>query len=208
MNTQSYFGSLEALGLCFSLKSEQIFIQPLNYCEQIDCSLECPSHGKYFIWNLLLSAPLGPQQMAQWGRKHWSGFHRPKPISPLASGRNWAISQNDENNFFRLVMQWTKTEEGWYLKTSAKPVECIKRGTVCARLWFKDAKRNCMQLHRKWERKRWLSLFTHNLLCRVIRSQQTPTLKSLKNTTLWNISSRFDAHTNNNISQQEWRCIT
>lgn len=60
-----------ALELCFSLQSLQIFfIQPLNCCEQIDCSLECPSHGEYFIWNLLLSVPLGPQQMAQWGRKH------------------------------------------------------------------------------------------------------------------------------------------
>lgn len=130
--------------------------------------------------------------MAQWGRKHWSGFHRPKPISPPASGKNKAISQNDENNFFRPVMQWTKTEEGWYLKTSAKPKECIKQRTACSRLWFKDAKRNCMQHHHKWlstlwERKRWLSLFTHNLLFRVIRSQQTPTLKASK-TQPWQIS--------------------
>lgn len=127
----------------------------------------------------------GLRKWPKWERKHWSGFHRPKPTSPLASGWNGAISQNDENNFFRPVMQRTKTEEGWYLKTSAKPVECIKQGTACFRLWFKDAKRNCMQHHHKWfcthwERKWWLLQFAHNLLCPVIRSQQTPTLKASK----------------------------
>lgn len=53
-------------------------------------------------------------------------------------------------------------------------------------------KRNFMQRHHKWfsahwERKRWLALFTHNLLRRVIRSQRTPTLKASK-TQPWEIS--------------------
>lgn len=117
------------------------------------------------------------------------------------------MSQNDENNFFRPVMRWATTEEGWSLKTSAKPAECIKQGTACSRLRSKDAKRNCTQLHHKlfstlWERKRWLSLFINNLRCRVT----DPHPKSLTNTTLWNIHSRFYANTNNSISQ-EWRSI-
>lgn len=89
--------------------------------------------------------------------------------------------------------QWTKTEEGWYLKTSAKPAdsECLKQGTACSRLWFKDAKKNSMPHHHKclstrWERKRWLSLFIHNWMRCVIRSQQTPTLKASK-TQPWEI---------------------
>lgn len=58
-----------------------------------------------------------------------------------------------------------------------------------------------------WERKRWLSGFIHNLLRCVIRSWQTPTPKSLRNTSPRNICSRFDAHTNNNISEEEWCCL-
>lgn len=86
-------------------------------------------------------------------------------------------------------MQWTKT--GWYLKTSAKPAECIKQGTACSRTWCKDAKRNWVQNHYKWflyspKRKWWLSQFTHNLLCCVIGSQRTPTLKASE-TQSWEI---------------------
>lgn len=129
MNTQSYFRSLEALELCFYLTAVNT--------STARSSAPVKVHISYFI-SSPLSTPPGPQQTVRRGRKHWSGFHRPKPISPLASGRNQAISQHDENNFFRPVMRWTKTTEGWYLKTSAKPEECIQQGTACSRLWFKD----------------------------------------------------------------------
>lgn len=96
--------------------------------------------------------------------------------------------------FFRTVTQWAKTEEGWCLKPSAEHAVCIRLGTACSRLGFKDAKRNFVQLHRKWfsthwDRKWWLSLFTHNLGCLVIKSHQDPHPPRLKYTTLWNISS-------------------
>lgn len=89
-------------------------------------------------------------------------------------GTMWYL-QMMKTTFFRPVIEWTKTEEGWCLKTSAEHAVCIKQGTACSGLWFKDAKRNFVQLHHKWfsthwERKCWLSLFTHNLGCLVIRS--------------------------------------
>lgn len=112
--------------------------------------------------------------MAQWGGKRCSGHQSTGLRKELCNISKWW-----KQAFYRPVTQWAKTEEGWCLKTSAEHAECIRLGTACFRLGFKDAKRNFVQLHRKWfsahwDRKRRLSLFTHNLGCLVIRSHQDP----------------------------------
>lgn len=153
----------------------------------------------------------GLSKWPKWERKHWGGFHRLKPISPLASGRNKTISQDDENNFFsgqwyseqRLKKDdvWRSRLNLWNVSNREQPVSDydsrMQRETV-------------RKQHRKWfgahtgGRKRWLLQFARNLLCPVIRSRQTPTLKASK--TQPQEIFLPDWMVNNNISQHEWRC--